>query len=157
MSCFDLFIYLCFLACITQVGHRQPLPADRRPVAAAQLPRPLQAVRGLLPVQRGEPVAAVTDGVLPQWPSFFPPESLVSRRHQTGLLAYRAAAASWNALTSPPLISSFCRLCRLKTMSWLRAARWGGAVGLACRFVDSAFLILTVIFHLSPSSFLRSL
>lgn len=124
-----LFIYVCFLACNTQVGHRQPLPADRRPVAAAQLPRPLQAVRGLLPVQRGEPVAAVTDGVLPQWPSFFPPESLVSHRHQTGLLAYRAAAASWNAAHVPATYFLFLCLCRLKTMSWLRAARCGGCGG----------------------------
>lgn len=124
-----LFIYLCFLACITQVGHRQPLPADRRPVAAAQLPRPLQAVRGLLPVQRGEPVAAVTDGVLPQWPSFFPPESLVSRRHQTGLLAYRAAAASWNAAHVPATYFLFLSLVSLKNDELVASSSVGGGGG----------------------------
>lgn len=132
MSCFYLFIYLCFLACITQVGHRQPLPADRRPVATAQLPRPLQAVRGLLPVQRGEPVAAVTDGVLPQWPSFFPPESLVSRRrHQTGLLAYRAAPASWNASHVPATYFLFLCFVSFKNDELVASSsvEVGGGVG----------------------------
>lgn len=56
LSC--LFICL-FLASVMQVGDRQPLPADRRPVGAAPLPRSLQAICGLLPVQRGELVAVL--------------------------------------------------------------------------------------------------
>lgn len=54
MSHEAVLLDLVFLLPVMQVDHSQPLSADPRPLGPAQIPRPLQAVCSLLPVQRGK-------------------------------------------------------------------------------------------------------
>lgn len=132
------FAWSCvfFLLPVTQVGHSQPLSADPRPLGPAQVPRSLQAVCRLLPVQRGKPVAGDRSQErqrcwaphFTQWALFIPQRCLISRRSSRviarstwGKRPYCVSAAGFRIsakrltmpVTSRHLLPLLC-LCRQK-------------------------------------------